>query len=118
MLRSKLAPLAIATVIAASVGCGALAFAESKEAGEHKDIAAVMNAKTSLTQAIAAAEAQASGKAVSAGIENHKGTAAYAVEVASGGKLQTVFVDPETGKVTKSTAATAKPKEDGDFDQD
>jgi uncharacterized membrane protein YkoI len=118
MFRSKIVPIAMAAVFAAGIASSSLAFAESKEAGEHKEITAVMNAKTSLTQAIAAAEQQIGGKAISAALEDRKGVTAYEVEIASGSKLQKVFVDLETGKIVKTIAANSDDRKDNDHDED
>ncbi len=118
MRRSKLAPIAMLAIVAAGVGGSTLACAESKEASERKEMTAALNAKTSLTQAIAAAEQQTGGKAVSASLEDRKDVMAFEVEVTSGSKLQKVFVDLETGKAVKTIAASADDHGDNDHDED
>lgn len=118
MLRSKIVPIALTAAIAIGGSGLALGTSNHKEAGEAQEIAAVMSAKTSLAQAIAAAEQQTGGKAVSAAYDGRDGTKAYEVEVATGSTLQKVLVDPDTGKVTKTTAANGENEQDGDQDKD
>lgn len=118
MFRSKIVPVAMATLIAIG-GAGVIhAATKSKGASESQEITAIEQAKTSLPQAVAAAEQQTGGKAVSASLEDRNGVVAYEVEVASGGKLQKVVVNADTGKVTDTTAANGKNEKDGDQDKD
>lgn len=116
MFRSKIVPVAMAALIA--IGGAIHAATKSKEANEKQEITAIEQAKTSLPQAVAAAEQQTGGKAVSASLEDRNGVMAYEVEVASGGKLQKVIVDAGTGKVTDTTAANGENDNEKDGDQD
>jgi uncharacterized membrane protein YkoI len=67
------------------------------------DALAIQTAKISLTQAIAAAEQNAAGKASRAEYEKHKGQWVFDVEVVTGKKVMDVKVDPESGKVLAAT---------------
>lgn len=70
------------------------------QGGEAQDAAwAASQAKISFTQAIAAAESHAGGKAVRAELENENGTPVYGVVVASAKGLADVKVDVRDGKV-------------------
>jgi uncharacterized membrane protein YkoI len=121
MLRSKIVPIAMAAVIALG-GAASVAYAAKHErGGEHEgaqEIAAILNAKTSLVQAIAAAEQQTGGKAIDAGIENENGVTAFAVEVAKDNSVQKVLVDLQTGKVLKVVAADNEQGENDEQDND
>jgi uncharacterized membrane protein YkoI len=104
MFRSKFA-VTVTAVVLGIVGTGT-AFAAStlhrdyEGAGrEERELSAVVNAKTSLAQAIAVAENQTGGKAVESGVESRNGTMAYEVEISDGTTVQTVFVDPNSGQV-------------------
>jgi uncharacterized membrane protein YkoI len=93
-------------IAALVLGGATAALAETgHEMGEQQELNAVTNAKTSLSQAIAAAEQETGGKAVGSGIENQDGSVAYEVEIAKGTSLQKVLVDLDSGKVIKVTAA-------------
>lgn len=99
MNMKRIAPFAFAAILAASTAGVAVA----KEAHDDEDDAAALaHAKISLTQAIAAAEQQAGGKAVGAGVDNENGTVRIAVEIADGQGTKTLLVDPQTGQVTAS----------------
>jgi uncharacterized membrane protein YkoI len=119
VLFSKIILAAMVAVITL-VGAGA-AFAGSreKETDEQDELSVVTNAKTSLSQAIAAAEQETGGKAVETGIENHDGVfIAYEVRIAKGNTLQKVFVDLDTGKVIKVAPSDCDDQEDEDSDHE
>jgi uncharacterized membrane protein YkoI len=121
MLRSKIVPIAMATVIAVGSAVGLAHAANSNHGGaneEAQEFAALINAKTTLGQAIAAAEQQTGGKAIDAGLENENGTMAFAVEVAKDNTVQKVLVDLQTGKVLKVVAADNEQGENGEHDND
>jgi uncharacterized membrane protein YkoI len=107
MRRSKIIPAAMAAVIV--LGGTGVAFSANAETetNRQQEISAVLKAKTSLAQAIAAAEQETGGKAVETGLENRDGVMAYEVKIAKGDALQRVLVDLDSGKVTKVTAADA-----------
>ena len=93
--------LSIAAALAAA-GIGVRFAASSAE----NDAQAINDAKISLTQAIAAAEKHAAGKASKAEIERHKDKLVYEVEVVSGTKVMDVKVDPQLGTVLSATEDT------------
>jgi uncharacterized membrane protein YkoI len=72
MLRSKIISAAVAVTVALG---STVVFAANgaKQDDERQEAAAVLNAKTSLAQAIAAAEQHTGGKAIDSGIENRNG---------------------------------------------
>jgi uncharacterized membrane protein YkoI len=109
MLRSKFIPAAMVAVFAVT-GAGA-AFADGgshRERGRDRaknaqaEITAVLNAKTSLVQAIAAAEKQTGGKAVETGVAHRNGVAAYLIETADGTTVKKVLVDLDSGQVSEA----------------
>lgn len=100
MLRTKFIPVAIASAIAVgAVGFASIAKAEKENAGE---MAAVLNAKTSVIQAISTAERQVGGNAVSINVDHEKGAYLYKVRVVGSEKLSEVFIDPATGNVIRA----------------
>ena len=102
-----------AAAIAIGVGMAGCAFADSENGGRDDDGAAMLAAKVTLTDAIAAAEKEAGGKAIDAGMDDEDGALFIAVNVAQGETIQKVLIDPQTGKVVKITAA-----DDGDDDDE
>ena len=120
MLRTKIVPIAMAAVIAVGSTVG-LAYAANNEHGANEgaqELAALVNAKTTLAQAIAAAEQQTGGKAIDAGLENENGAMAFAIEVAKDNTVQKVHVDLQSGKVLKAAAADSQHGEDGEHESD
>jgi uncharacterized membrane protein YkoI len=118
MRRSKIIPAAMAAVIV--LGSTGAAFSAKAETETHRqqEINAVLKAKTSLAQAIAAAEQDTGGKAVETGLENQDGVMAYEVKIAKGDTLQKVLVDLDSGKVIKVTAAEVNHEEGGENDDE
>lgn len=120
MLRSRILPIPMVAAIALG-GAGA-AFAGEKEVDEQQEITTVLSAKTSLAQAIAAAEQQTGGKAIDTGLENQDGNIAYEVMVAKGTTVQKVLVDLNTGTVLKVMASESqeedKDEDDGEEDNE
>lgn len=92
---------ALSAVLATSA---ALAYAAAS--GEGNDALAAIQAPVSLTQAIAAAEQHANGKATRAEYEHSRKGAYYEVEVVQGQQVWDVRVDPHKGTVI--TAALDK----------
>jgi len=90
----------------------ALAGSGERETDGRQEISAVLNAKTSLVQAIAIAEQKIGGKAVETGFENRDGAMAYEVKVAKGTGVQTVLVALDTGKIITVTAVRTDRDED------
>lgn len=97
MSRAGIIPIVLASAVAITVGYGT---ARAARYGNHSDAVALANAKVSLSQAIAVAERQVRGKAVSAGVDDQNGVIHIAVDVATGQGVQTVLVDPQTGQAS------------------
>jgi uncharacterized membrane protein YkoI len=98
-----------------------LAHAANSDRGANKsaqEVAALVNAKTTLAQAIAAAEQQTGGKAIDAGLENENGAMAFEIKVAKDNTVQKVLIDLQSGKVLKVAAADSEHGEDGEHDND
>ncbi len=111
MNTKRLAPLALVAMFGVAAA-GGTAFAGENSKEEAQDAALLASAKISLSQAITAAEQQYGGKAIGAGIDNANGHLSITVDVAKGQSVQTVLVDPQTGKVTGTQQAG-----DGDTEQ-
>ncbi len=102
---------AIAAIVIAAAGTGAYA----ATAHEQNDAQAIASAKTSLVQAITAAEQNANGKAVKAKFKGDaKEGPLYKVEVFSGDKVFDVKVDAEKGTVISSKVDMPDHDEDDD----
>lgn len=99
MVRSKLIPVAVLVAVAFS-GAPA-AFAASKKAADSSEMAVVLSAKTTLGQAISAAEQETGGRALKAEMHNEKDTYFYEIETVAKDQLAEVLIDPATGKVTR-----------------
>ena len=78
------------------------------EEQEKKELTGITSAKTSMIDAIKAAEKEGSGKAIDAGIEEHDGKVWYQVAVAKNGAVQPILVDPASGQA-KAAATDAPP---------
>lgn len=107
-----------ACLFAAGVAAaGGLAFAKQSASAENDAVTDLANAKISLVQAVSAAEAQVTGKATKAELENERGALVYDVEaVTSDNKVFDVKVNAINGKVLSSTldAVDHADKEDRD----
>lgn len=75
---------------------------------EKKELSGITSAKTSMLDAIKAAEKEGGGKSIDAGIEEHDGKVWYQVAVVKSGAVQPILVDPATGQA-KPAAADAPP---------
>ncbi len=102
-----------AAVLAGAVAAGAGAYAA--QSAEEAPFA-VAAAKTTLTQAVAAAEQHVGGRASRAEYERHKGQWVYDVEVAKDKKVMDVKVDAESGKVLAAVADKADRDDHDDAD--
>lgn len=100
MSRSKIVPMALATVIA--VGGATAALAKSGERESRQEIGAVLQARTTAAQAIAAAERQTGGRALGIGIAREGTAHVYAVRTLNGDAVATVLVNPATGEVMRT----------------
>ncbi|MGH8863195.1 MAG: PepSY domain-containing protein [Burkholderiales bacterium] len=119
MFRSKIIPATLAGAIALGGATAAFAANGANHNDEQQEAAAVQNAKTSLVQAIAAAEQHTGGQAIDTGVENHDGKViGYDVKVAKGNTVQKVLVDLDTGEVLKVTAADPEHEEGGEHEDE
>ncbi len=118
MRRYGLLPATLIAAVALGTASSALADTRDRDADERQDLSAVLNAPTSLSQAIAAAEKEVGGTAVEAGLERQDGVLAYEIEVGSKDSLQTVLVAIDTGKVIKVVPDDREGDEDEDGDAD
>ncbi len=71
-------------------------------AASSTDIQGVQAAKVSLAEAISAAQKEGDGKAIFAKYHTMNGAGQYEVVVVSGGKTNTMDVDPGTGQAVKA----------------
>ncbi len=100
MFHSKFIPATMAAVVA--LGATQAAFAKSEEHENGQEIAAVLGAKTSVAQAIAAAEQKTGGRAMKIDVEKEKGAYLYEVKTVAKDKISEVFVDLVSGQVTRT----------------
>lgn len=95
MVRSRIFATAMAAVIGLA-GTAGIAHAANdrvgKEAEDGKEITALLNAKTSIAQAIAAAEQETGGKAFEAELESEEGTLEFEVNVAKDSRKRNTFL--------------------------
>lgn len=108
-MKRKLYLATLAALSAAAIGSAYAAHPVDNDA------LAVEAAKISLTEAIAAAEQHAGGKASRAEYERHKGQWVFDVEVVKGKKVLDVKVDSASGKVI--AAEEDRADHDDDHDQ-
>lgn len=99
MVRSKLIPATAVAIIALSGVAAALAASGKTE--DDKEISAMLGAKTTLPQAISAAEQETGGRAMKVNIEHEKGAYLYEIKAVSKDRATEVFVDPTTGKIAR-----------------
>lgn len=103
MLHSRILPAATAAVFVLCTS--SLAFADTHEHGLdrlNREITAVLDAKVSPVQAIAAAEKDTGGRAMKVDVERHDGKYLYQIRTDSNGKVAKVFIDPANGKVVRT----------------
>ncbi len=98
MPRPRLSPMTVAVVMLLGAAGGAFASSATERANE---ISTVLTAKTSIAQAIAAAEAQTGGYAVKAEVERKDSKQVYEVKTVTEEERSKVFVDPASGKVVE-----------------
>ena len=113
MKTRRLASLAAAALVATGIA-GGIANAAGRERGQDAaDATALAGLRITLSQAIATAETQTGGRAVSADVSRERGaTARIEVEVAGPQGARTVLVDGQTGAVTAVHDAGAEGDED------
>ena len=98
MPRPRLSPASVVIAMLLGATGGALASSTTEKANE---ITAVLNTRTSLSQAIAAAEKRTGGLAVKAELERKKGAPLFEINILTEEESSKVFVDPASGKVQK-----------------
>ncbi len=103
--------LIVGTLIAFTTGITAASVALAR--GEHEALVDASKASVTMSQAIAAAEQQAGGKATHAKLENETGKLLYEIKVAGKDKVTEVKVDATDGKVLASGADTHAHKRGG-----
>jgi uncharacterized membrane protein YkoI len=104
MLKRKIILATTATAIALGAGGGVFAASQSGKStdDEAREIEAVRAAPVSLPQAIATAEKQSNGRAVSAEAEENGSGVLYEVTTIAGEKIVEFQIDPQTGNVVKT----------------
>lgn len=100
MIRSRLIPAATAAILV--LGATEAAFAGSGEHENGKEIAAVRSAKTSIVEAIAAAEQKTGGRAVKIDVGGENGRYFYEVKTVTKDKVSEASVDLMSGQVTQA----------------
>ncbi len=98
MTKKRILMASLAAAALAGVAGGVVVAKESRE-GIH-DMASLATMKVTLQQAIATAEQQSNGRAISADIRQEKGAARIEVEVVGPKGPQVVMVDAQSGLVT------------------
>jgi uncharacterized membrane protein YkoI len=78
------------------------AFATGGENENGHEAAAVLGAKTSLAQAVAAAEQHTGGRAARVGVEEDEGAYVYQVRTVTTDNVTDVFIDPASAKVLRA----------------
>jgi uncharacterized membrane protein YkoI len=100
MTIKRIAACALASLLVLGFASEAALAKRARQGEDARDAAALASMKVTLPQAIASAEQQAGGHAVSADIVHRQGITQIAVEVAGAKGVQTLLVDGQTGKVT------------------
>lgn len=100
MPLSKILPAALVAAMALSTVAAVIpAQAETEKSQE---ITTVLNARVSISQAIAAAEKAADGRAVRVDLEKRKGAYLYEIATVSKSGGRKVLIDPSSGKIVDS----------------
>ena len=100
MNRSRTLSAIAAAVIA--FGASGAALASPKGGEEAQEIATVLGAKTSIAQAIAAAEQKTGGRALQIDVDKASGAYVYEIKTLSKDKLTEVLIDPASGQILKT----------------
>ena len=107
MARTHL--LAVATIVALG---GAAGIAQAGDKPDAQEMAKLMAARTSLSQAIAIAEKETGGKAIDADFDNENGALSLEIEVLKDNAVSKVIIDADTGKVVKIAVAKSEDEND------
>lgn len=81
------------------IGAGRTRQESQLDAEDKAELEGLRRATITLTQAVTAAEKQAAGKAITAGIEQVKGKIVYEVMTVKDGSLRKTAIDPQNGKI-------------------
>ncbi len=100
--------IALFALAAFAIAAGGIVHAKDRD--HDQDAASLAGMKVTLTQAIATAEQQAGGRAVSADMSQEHGPARIAVEVVGPQGVKTLLVDAQSGQI----AATQDGDQDGE----
>lgn len=94
----------MASVLAIGTLGGAYAASSNGQAGakEQSEVAAVLAAPTSLSDAVRIAEKNADGKAFEAAMEDEDGRNLYEIAILSGDNVTEFAIDPATGNILES----------------
>lgn len=113
----SLIPVTLAAGVAGAAWAGT---GNTTEMSDTQEIQAALNSGMTLTQAVDAAQAQTGGTAMSAGWEDSDtGTWGYEVEIADAAStMQTWFVNPADGTVTKVMETDDDHGQSGDHDEE
>lgn len=102
--HKKILSLASGTLISLGLlgGAATMAVADDHGSSDKAEVQAFMATAGSLSDAVATAEKQMGGKAMSVEFDNENGASIYVVELAKNdGTTQTFLVNPANGKVVK-----------------
>ena len=116
MFRKQTIPVAMATIISLASAAG-IAYA-GDELSDKEEMAAILDAKIPLAQAIATAEQETGGKALGASLEKRDGAIGFSVDVVKGDTAQEVFIDTQSGKVLKVVTDQGDNGENGEDGED
>lgn len=94
--------LSAAFAAAMTLCASGAAFADSGEEDDGQELAAVLDASTSITQAIATAEQQTGGQAVKVDVDDDGGAYLYEVKIISQDKIIRVYVDMDSSQVVRT----------------
>jgi uncharacterized membrane protein YkoI len=97
ILPATILPAAMAAMIA--VGATGAVHASTGESESRREVATVLGAKTSLVQAIDAAERHSGGRAMKIDVEKKNGAFLYEVKTVAKDRITEVLVDPASGTV-------------------
>ncbi len=100
MAHFKMLPTALAAALV--LAAGGTAHADSGEDEDGKEVAAVLGANTSITQALAAAEQKTGGRAFKIDVDDDNGAYLYEVGVISQDRISNVYVDMDSGQVIRT----------------
>jgi len=112
MRKKHLLAVAIGALLATGIASG-VALASADNEGDI-DAATLARATISLTQAIATAEQQTGGRAVSADLRAENGVPRIEVETAGPQGAKTVVVDAQSGRVATTRAGEQSGHQDED----